>query len=85
MKKYFDPQGNRIVFIEQEASPSYWDSQWDVTNFEEVVKNGLNNRLITKLLKNLSPQKKQKRSSREAVVMDSLFMPFMNLATMHTA
>lgn len=61
MKKYFDAQGNRIVFIEQEASPSYWDSQWDVANFEEVVKNGLNNRLITKTTQRFLPPEKTKK------------------------
>lgn len=61
MKKYFDAQGNRLVFIEQEASPSYWDNQWDVTNFEETVKNGINNRLITKTtLKFIPPEKSNK-------------------------
>lgn len=61
MKKYFDAQGNRIVFIEQEASPSYWDSQWDVNNFEEVVKNGLNNRLIVKTTKKFIPTEKTRK------------------------
>ncbi len=46
--KYFDTAGNRLVFMEEEASPKYWDRQWDVENFEKTVKDGIHNRLITK-------------------------------------
>lgn len=61
MKKYFDAKGNRLVFIEQEASPSYWDNQWDVTNLKETIKNGTKNRLITKTtLKFIAPDKSKK-------------------------
>lgn len=46
--KYFDRQNNRLIFIGNEASPSHWDNQWDVENFEKIVKDGIKNRLITK-------------------------------------
>lgn len=47
--------------MEKTSSPEYWDSRWDVKNFEKIVKNGIKERLIIKTtLKFVRPDKSKK-------------------------
>ena len=48
MKKYFDDTGNRLVFIEESASPDYWDNHWDKGNFKERIEHGKHNKFMLK-------------------------------------
>lgn len=59
--KYFDKKNDRLVFIEEKASPDFWDNQWDVDNFKKVVENGIKNRTVIKTTTRFIPQKKSKR------------------------
>lgn len=35
--KFFDQKNNRLVFIEESATPAYWDEQWNVDLKKEVT------------------------------------------------
>ncbi len=58
---YFDNKNNRLVFMGKNASPDFWDNQWDVKNFEKIIRNGKNNRLIIKTTTNFIHPDKSKR------------------------
>ena len=53
--QFFDKKNKRLVYIEEQASPQYWDRQWDVRNFEKSVRDGTKNKLITHITKKYLP------------------------------
>lgn len=59
--KYFDKEHYRLVFTGKKASPDFWDNRWDIKNFEKAVKNGLKNRSVVKITKNLIFPNRTKR------------------------
>ncbi len=60
--KYFDKKNNRLVFTGKIASPDFWDNQWDVENFEKMVrKGGGKHNLVVKTTKKfIQPDKSKK-------------------------
>lgn len=34
MKRYYDSASDRIVWIDQEATPDFWDDRWDGSDTE---------------------------------------------------
>lgn len=44
--KYYDPSHNRLVFIEKQATPEFWDDHWDAKNLREIIISGGNDRFI---------------------------------------
>lgn len=59
--KYFDKKNNRLVFTGKIASPDFWDNQWDVKNFEKVIRSGKNNRLVIRTTKKFIRPNKPKK------------------------
>lgn len=59
--KYFDFSNYRLIQTGQNATPEYWDEQWEDKNLEKKIKSGLKNRLIigtTKKYISPNPSKK---------------------------
>lgn len=53
--KYFDTKHKRLVFIEQPATTSFWDSQWEAKNFERAVKSGDGNNFVIRQTRRYLP------------------------------
>ncbi len=49
--KYFDKKNNRLIFIAQNATPDFWDNQWDVKNLDRVIRSGVHERFVSKTTK----------------------------------
>ena len=43
MARYYDKINNRLVYIERQASPNFWDDHWNVENFKKAVQAKKNN------------------------------------------
>ncbi|MDP1833398.1 MAG: methyltransferase domain-containing protein [Candidatus Moranbacteria bacterium] len=59
--KYFDKKNNCLVFINTEASADFWDAHWESDHLLTEIKNGKNDRFISKITKNFIPIPKNKR------------------------
>lgn len=44
--KYYDRVKNRLVFLEKQATPEFWDDHWDAKNLREIIISGGNDRFI---------------------------------------
>lgn len=46
MPLFYDKSNNRIVYIEKNASPDFWDAHWSIANFKSRVEGSKNNAFI---------------------------------------
>lgn len=44
--KYYDRPHNRLVFINEKATPEFWDEHWEKENYRERIITGKNDRFI---------------------------------------
>ena len=51
--KYYDQKYNRLVFINTQATPEFWDNQWNenIGNFKKTIKKGTRNIFMKKITK----------------------------------
>ncbi len=57
--KFFDTQNQRLIFIKQEATPDFWDKQWNIDNFPKSIKSGRNERFVFPITSQYLPPNKQ--------------------------
>lgn len=58
MKKYYDPTHKRLVFIDQEANPDFWDDQWKSNDLRQRIEQDSKNRYLVNLTRRfLKPNK----------------------------
>ena len=55
---YYDKEDRRLVYIEESATPDFWDKHWDAENFKETIEKKKDNRFILKTLNRYIPDKK---------------------------
>ena len=46
MPRFYDKSNNRIVYIEKNASPDFWDAHWSTANFKSRVEGSKNDAFI---------------------------------------
>ncbi len=46
MKKYYDQSNNRLVFVNEAATPEYWDKQWETESLKKNVLSGAHERFV---------------------------------------
>lgn len=56
--KYYDKANRRLVYIEESATPNFWDRHWNAENFKECIERAKNNRFVLKTLEKYIPDKK---------------------------
>ncbi len=47
--KYFDKENDRLIFIAQNATPDFWDNQWDIKNLDRAIRSGAHERFVSKI------------------------------------
>lgn len=55
MKKKYDPHMNRLVFIESEATPDYWDKHWATSSLSDCLTRRSPTWVAKESIKHLSP------------------------------
>ncbi len=58
MMRMYDKQNRRLIYIEEMATPDFWDSRWDVANFKLAVEKGKNDRPCLNMLHKYIPDKR---------------------------
>jgi SAM-dependent methyltransferase len=56
--RLYDKKNKRLVYIEQKATPDFWDHQWDVADFKRNVERGKTDRFYLSTLHKYIPDKK---------------------------
>lgn len=57
MQKYFDKQNNRLIFIGEKSTSSFWDNHWEINDLKEKIRNVGKDNLVVRITKKwLSPE-----------------------------
>lgn len=57
MKRYYDKENKRLVYIGESATPEFWDEHWDTQTFRATIEKGKNNRFVLRILSKYIPDK----------------------------
>src|SRR3990167_1811584 len=59
--RYFDKNNNRLIFIKQEATPDFWDEQWNVSDLRKIIVSGKNERFVSRITSKYIPMNSNRR------------------------
>ncbi len=55
--RLYDKENKRLVYIEEAATPDFWDSHWDIADYKQAVERGRNDPLCLSTLRKYIPDR----------------------------
>jgi SAM-dependent methyltransferase len=55
--RLYDKENRRLVYIEEAATPDFWDSHWDIADYKQAVERGRNDPLCLGALRKYIPDR----------------------------